>query len=157
MSRKRNIWRLKLPAPTVNNGLICAYCAQPTTLCDGRTIYPHRPDLWEKLFFRCVPCDAYVGSHPGTGHGLGRVANAELRLAKHAAHMAFDFLWEDKARRGNMGRNEARREAYKWLAEQMGVEPENCHIGMMDAALCRRTIEVCARELERLGRKPRPD
>ena len=70
----------------------CPYCNNPAVLVGGDVIYPHRPDLYEKKFWQCDPCDAYVGCHrPGVGYGdgtrpLGRLANAELREAKKNVH-----------------------------------------------------------------------
>lgn len=59
----------------------CPYCGKDSVLVNGHVIYPHRPDLLEKKFYWCKPCDAYVGCHPGTANPLGRLANAELRRA----------------------------------------------------------------------------
>lgn len=117
----------------------CDYCHRDAELVTGNVIYPHRPDLFSKFFWHCAPCDAYVGCHKkdcGYGDGtrpLGRLANAELRKAKTAAHAAFDPLW----RSGGM----SRRAAYAWLASQLGVAPQNCHIGMFDVDTCH---AVCA-------------
>jgi hypothetical protein len=114
----------------------CPYCGEPSEKATGKEIYPHRPDLYEKTFYRCTPCKAYVGCHPGTENPLGRLANAELRKAKNAAHAAFDPRWK-----GQKGR--VRREQYKWLAEQLGISKDDCHIGMFDVDMCRRVVEVC--------------
>lgn len=99
-------------------------------------MYPHRPDLHDKRFYRCAPCAAWVGCHPGSANPLGRLANAELRKAKSAAHTAFDPLWKSKRMR--------RKEAYGWLAERLGVKKNECHIGMFDVADCKRVVEICA-------------
>lgn len=114
--------------------VICPYCDRRAELVTGNVIYPHRPDLFAKLFYLCAPCDAYVGCHPkhtakggGQGDGstpMGRLANAELRKAKRTAHAAFDPLWKS----GRM----SRASAYKWLAEAMAISRNNCHIGMFD-------------------------
>lgn len=120
--------------------VICDYCAKPAALVSGRAIYPRRPDLFNKRFWRCSPCDAYVGCHPasgGNGDGtkpLGRLANKDLRQAKMRAHAAFDPLWKSGRMR--------RKEAYGWLAEKLGIDPADCHIGMMDEATCSRVVEV---------------
>jgi hypothetical protein len=37
----------------------------------------------------------------------------------------------------------SRRGAYRWLAEQMGITGDDCHIGMFDVAQCRRVVEIC--------------
>ncbi len=123
----------------------CPYCTKPAALVGGDVIYPHRPDLAEKKFWSCEPCGAYVGCHPasapgkgGQGDGakpLGRLANAELRRAKQAAHAAFDPLW--------MAGPLKRREAYGWLAQQLGVPFPDCHIGEFDVELCRKVVQVC--------------
>ena len=113
----------------------CDYCGNSAALVDGSVIYPHRPDLYHKWFYRCEPCGAFVGCHPNTKSALGRLANAELRKAKMAAHAAFDPIWKSgKKRRGS---------AYAWLADQLGIKQQDCHIGMFDVATCKRVIEIC--------------
>lgn len=114
---------------------ICPYCGKLAWLASGRQLYPHRKDLSGKLFYRCAPCDAFVGCHPGTLQPLGTLANAELRRARMAAHQAFDPIWRGRAR--------SRRSAYRWLAQQLGVAYEDCHIGMFDMGTCQRVIELC--------------
>lgn len=123
----------------------CPYCPGRQAECvDGTTIYPHRPDLAHKRFWRCPGCGAYVGCHPpatspkgGIGDGsvpLGRLANAELRKLKSLAHAAFDPLFRD----GPM----TRRQAYRWLAKELGISEDRCHIGEFDVHDCRRVIEA---------------
>lgn len=121
----------------------CDYCERPARLTTGREVYPHRPDLFSKRFYKCTPCGAWVGCHDGTHTPLGRLANAELRKAKMEAHDAFDPFWRSEAKRQGLSRGKARRRAYKWLAEQLGIEPQLCHIGMFDVETCQRVVEVC--------------
>lgn len=119
--------------------IICDYCQQPAQLVTGETVYPHRPDLHYLRFWQCLPCDAWVGCHKGTKRPLGRLANAELRAAKMAAHAAFDELWRRTTPAGSFDRNGA----YAWLAEQLGIERADCHIGMFDVEQCKRVVEIC--------------
>ena len=115
--------------------VICDYCGNSAPLVTGREVYPHRPDLFTKKFYQCVPCGAYVGCHPGTTQPLGRLADAELRREKMAAHAAFDPLWKNgEHKRGKL---------YGWLANQLGIEKKDCHIGMFSADMCRRVVEIC--------------
>jgi hypothetical protein len=114
---------------------VCPYCGHVSKMVDGQTIYPHRPDLYQKMFHQCAPCDAYVGCHPGTIKPLGRLANAELRRAKSVAHAAFDPLWQRRPTH--------RRDAYAGLAKQLGIAVKDCHIGEFDLELCRRVVAVC--------------
>lgn len=122
----------------------CDYCQRPAKLVTGAVVYPHRPDLFSRFFWQCEPCDAHVGCHEaGKGYGdgtrpLGRLANAELRRAKSAAHAAFDPIWKS----GRM----PRRDAYAWLAKELGVAVHNCHIGMLDVEGCRAVVRICAAE-----------
>ena len=116
----------------------CPYCGKEAKLVFGSTIYPHRKDLFGKRFYLCQPCDAYVGCHPDTAKPLGRLANAQLRKEKMKAHAAFDPLW----RRGDMTRTEA----YKWLAEELKIAPQNCHIGMFDVGMCKAAVSAMNRK-----------
>lgn len=115
----------------------CPYCGRQAELVTGATIHPHRPDLHAKYFWLCSPCSAWVGTHRGgrNHQPLGRLANADLRFAKQAAHAAFDPLW----RRCGMRRGGA----YKWLADQLGIPADKCHIGMFDVSTCERVVAVC--------------
>lgn len=130
------------PAPT------CPYCEQPAQLITGAEMYPRRPDLANRYFWRCAPCDAHVGCHQaGNGYGdgtqpLGRLANAALRHARSLAHAAFDPLWKGKHRPMNRYR------AYEWLSEQLGLSPAETHIGEFDEATCARVITLCERRRE---------
>jgi hypothetical protein len=117
----------------------CPYCGGAAPLEKGTLVYPHRRDLADKWFYVCQPCQAWVGCHPGTITPLGRLANAELRAAKQVAHTAFDPLW----RPGRSRRHESRRQAYAWLAKELGIPRDEAHIGMFDVDLCRRTVKAC--------------
>ncbi len=104
----------------------------------GEVIYPHRPDLHKKKFWRCRPCDAYVGCHGATYEPLGILANPELRLLRRKAHDAFDVRWEGKGKG-------VRNSCYKALAETLGIDKNECHIGQFDIEMCRRVIKATTR------------
>jgi hypothetical protein len=89
----------------------------------GLEIYPHRPDLKRRKLWLCE-CGAYCGAHPDW-RPYGRPAGHRTRQARMAAHAVFDDIWKS----GEM----ARGEAYAWLASQMHISPDDCHIGMMGA------------------------
>ncbi|MEN6487272.1 MAG: DUF3268 family zinc-finger domain-containing protein [Smithella sp.] len=114
--------------------IICPYCGREAEYRDSKIIYGRSYGM----IYICRPCDAYVGVHKGTDKPLGRLANKELRYWKTAAHDAFDPLW----RSGRMKRNEA----YKWLAERMGLSKKETHIGMFDIAECKTVIKICENE-----------
>ena len=109
----------------------CPYCGTVAVCIDSKEIYGRSYGL----AWKCPTCpDVYVGCHKGTRQPLGRLADAELRNAKIAAHAAFDPLWK----RGTMTRSEA----YWWLAKALNLA-EPPHIGEMNLDQCRRVVEVC--------------
>lgn len=129
----------------------CFHCGMACYLTTGRVVYPHRPDLFKRSFWKCKHCpDSFVGCHRegvqvkneglflGVSDGtwpLGMAANAELRRARSAAHRAFDPFWKEK------GYN--RSTAYAILAVRTGIPPRRCHISMMGIKECQRVVEVC--------------
>lgn len=115
----------------------CPYCGADAELSTGYKVYPHRPDLASLKIWACFPCDAWVGTHKNSPNNapLGRLANAELRVAKRKAHAAFDPLWKS----GQM----SRKKAYALLSEKMKLKPEDTHIGMFDVEQCKVVIMLC--------------
>jgi len=60
---------------------------------------------------------------------------SDLSRARCQAHAAFDPKWQS----GGMTRTEA----YAWLATQLGITKEACHMLNFDAAMCERVVAVC--------------
>lgn len=129
--------------------LFCGSCEQPARLTDGREIYPHRPDLAERNIWKCDGCGGYVGCHPRTKVPLGTPANAELRKARKLLHeQRFDHIWKTADRTGGYHpedekarwriRRAARTRLYGYLAQQLAISSDLCHIGMFDIETCRR-------------------
>lgn len=113
----------------------CPYCNGIVSLTDCREIYPHRPDLWHKPMWACMPCKAWAGCHPGGTRRAGRIANAATRKLKIAAHDAFDPLWKS----GQMKRTAA----YAWLREATGLSERDCHMGWMTDAQLIEVVRLC--------------
>ncbi len=115
-------------------GPLCIECGGTAEIVGGETIYPHRPDLYDKRFWLCT-CGAYCGCHGVTTRPLGNPCGPETRRARMAAHAAFDPIW----RRKEMGR----REAYTWLSQRMGLEFERTHIGMFTKEQAHEVVRHC--------------
>lgn len=113
-------------------GRQCPYCSGATKLVPRSTLYPNH----EGLVYLCSPCSAWVGVKKGSDKSLGFVANSNLRKWRRAAHQWFDPLWKGKP-------NGTRDKAYKWLAEQLDIPEEECHIAMFDIPQCKRLIGLC--------------
>jgi Protein of unknown function (DUF3268). len=111
----------------------CPYCASKVVCKDSSIIYGRSyGPVW--ICSNWPKCDAYVGCHPDTKTPLGRLANRELRAARSKAHAAFDPLWKSRVIR--------RSEAYRWLAEKLGIPLSECHIGMFDTGMCEKVVVV---------------
>ena len=83
------------------------------------------------MVYLCRNCGAYVGVHKGTDKPLGRLADAELRRWKMAAHNAFDPIWK-------YGKFRHRRNA--------AYAVEQTHSGMFDVAQCQQVIQIMNNE-----------
>jgi hypothetical protein len=128
----------------VRTGRKCPYCGEPPQFVDSAVIYGRSYGM----MYLCSPCNAYVGVHKKTNKPLGRLANAELREWKKKAHEVFDQLW--KGYRGGKPRM-SRSEAYAWLAKELDVPPEHCHIGMFNCRMCQLTIDMVDLERHLIG------
>ena len=117
------------------NEVFCPYCHKKAMMVTGATMYPHRSDLHSKYFYLCRPCQAHVGCHPGTTVPLGILANQALRRARSAAHAAFDPMWKGKSMK--------RKEVYQWLADGLGINVADCHIGAFDLQMCQKVVTLC--------------
>lgn len=114
---------------------LCPSCGQSGTLTE---------DAWGPKWV-CPDCDTRVGCHPRTNTPLGTMATKAQRSARMAAHTAFDPLWQYKlARNPRMSKSAARRAAYAWLAGELGLHIDDCHIALFDVPQCMRVVEVCA-------------
>jgi len=120
---------------------ICPYCERKSVYADSAEVYNGKS---YGMIYLCRPCDAYVGTHKNSKKPLGRLADAELRKWKRKAHNAFDPLWEFKTKR--MAKHIARNNAYRWLAVQLKIDRDACHIGKFDIDMCKKVIAICDRK-----------
>lgn len=133
----------------------CPYCNAAARLADSYEVYGRSyGPIW--ICSNYPECDAYVGCHKGTNVPLGRLADRALRAYKKAAHARFDPLWreapriyqlsgdkQERAKAQRVIRQRARARTYAWLANQLGITPDECHIGMFDCDTCQRVIDIC--------------
>lgn len=114
---------------------VCPYCGEQAVL-NLKGKWPR----WE-----CAPCQAWVGVHSNSKDHvpLGTLANARLRQCRKMAHAAFDPMWEAKMRREGVTKGAARKAGYQWLAGQLEIDVDDCHIALFDEALCLRVVEAC--------------
>lgn len=118
----------KLPVPKE-----CHYCGGDVRLVNNKEIYGGQSyGVWP-LAYLCGKCKAYVGVHRNTHIPMGYLADGPTREARIQAKNAFNPMWINHGMR--------RTEAYKWLADKMGILKEQCHIGMFDVESCNEVIK----------------
>jgi hypothetical protein len=114
--------------------VFCGECRSGARLTTGEEIYPHRPDLFDKMFWKCDNCGTYCGCHRNTDRPFGSPANAATRMERSRVHQEFDQMWRQNDMPG------ARALAYKWLSDALDLPPEQTHIGMFDLKTCRAAL-----------------
>lgn len=113
----------------------CDQCASLNVIyTDNSIIYGRNYGEWPKCYY-CEDCGAAVGCHPGTTIPLGRMTDRATRQLRKKAHDAFDPLWKNKLME--------RSKAYEWLARQLGIEYEACHISQLSKAQLAQVVILC--------------
>lgn len=64
-----------------------------------------------------------------------------MKRARIQAHYHLDMLWKTK---------EERAEVYKWLANEMGLLKEECHIANFTIEQCNQVIEIVKQQQRKL-------
>jgi hypothetical protein len=125
----------------------CPYCDEAALfLSSSAALYGGRDygPVWA-----CLPCHAWVGVHKDTRTPYGRLADGNLRRMRQDAHRYFDHLWHRKLgelspdRKRNVVLKQVRGDAYRWLASNMNLTNDECHIGMFDEDQCREVVRLC--------------
>lgn len=132
----------------IRRGTVCPYCLRRTQLVKTvATSSGHKVEYMRQ----CKPCDAKVLCHPGTKNAMGKVANQKLRTLRRVAHKYFDKLWKYKMTVEYTNKAEARNAAYQWLADQLGIPFDDCHIGYFGYNRIGKVIDICKFYCEELG------
>lgn len=87
-------------------------------------------------FYGCSKYPECKGTHGAYANGTpkGIPGDKETRLARMAAHDAFDALWKTYG----MSRNES----YRFLQRTMDMTPEEAHIGRFTKEQCAKLIAL---------------
>lgn len=108
---------------------------QPTkcNICGGAVIFTSNSRLYGREYgsgkmYYCTQCGAYVGTHkPRPEEALGILGNKEMRDMKMRCHALFDTKWKNEPT--SRKRHIARKNAYQWLADKLGISVDDCHFG----------------------------
>lgn len=103
------------------------YEKKPTicNLCGGQVIY-NKADVYKSVsgfVYYCTNCHAWVGTYPHDKEiAYGPLANFDTRKKRALIHDWFDALWSN---------HEERDALYGKLAQELGIEKENCHFAQL--------------------------
>lgn len=128
-------WKLH-PSPSPTPPPLCAECQRPMALRVGAHL---RNQEAKRPFWGCTgypACRGAHGAHPN-GEPLGVPGDKPTREARARAHEAFDRIW-----RAQHTRLMSRDEAYGWMARELGLSRDECHIARFDEETCARLIRA---------------
>ena len=116
----------------------CPYCGSRAYLRPASVLDKTEKEDRDAMFYVCArypACDSYVTAHAASRMPMGTLANRQLRQKRRIAHLALNELWQSNIM--------TRKEAYRWLQLQLGLEPEDTHIAMFLDYRCGETIRLC--------------
>lgn len=123
--------RSQIEAPT-----LCDNCCSPNIEFTTNAVYFGKAiGVWPYIYY-CFDCRAAVGCHANTKNPLGKMADRATRALRVKAHDEFDRLWQS----GLMGREQA----YNWLASQLEIDVEQCHMAMLLKDQLKDVMTLCA-------------
>ena len=117
-----------------DKNIYCVTCQKEVKayLTKGKEVYPHRPDLAQRDFYKCPECKNFVGCHIGTHKPLGCIPSKELKQARIKAHNFIDQFWKTKKC--------SRHKIYKILTDHFGYRYHNGNTKTVKE--CEEAIEV---------------
>ena len=130
----------KKKTKTAQRRILCPKCGAMAILRPASEIYgdPRRTD---RLYVcsNYPKCRSYVSTYPGTNVPMGVLADGDLRNLRIQAHRKFDEVWKT----GIMSRENA----YRWMADRLGISMRDAHIAMFGEYRCRELIRECEQVL----------
>jgi hypothetical protein len=123
---------------------------QPPKVCDACSspsiIYTTEADVkgtnkrkWPYIWY-CRNCKASVGCHPNTNLPLGYMASPYISHLRATLHAIIDPLWQSK-----LG---TRKEIYSWIAKELCLSDEFCHIAQLSLTQLKIAIEFSTKYAE---------
>ena len=82
----------------------------------------------------CPLCGATVGAHFSNLAPMGFPANREIRILRRQAHI----MLNNTAKKLKL----STKDSYRWLSEQLHINNEDCHFGMMPKDTLEKAINI---------------
>lgn len=108
--------------------IYCCNCQDEVEcrLTNGKEVYPHREDLWDKPFWKHDVCKGHVGCHHKTNNPtapLGYIPTQEIKNYRRRIHLTIDHIWSNAKDPKKM-----RKLIYKDISSFIGREFHNAKI-----------------------------
>ena len=113
--------------------IYCCNCKEvvDAKLVDGNSVYPHRPDLYDKSFYICEKCHNFVGCHKD-GTPLGTIPSPEIKRYRMQLHSMMDPLWKNKII--------TRAKLYELISSKLGYRYHNGETRSVDE--CKKVLSI---------------
>lgn len=144
--------RVNQAATVRRRGVVVAVKVKKGLRCPIHDVQMFQHDWRGKRFYKCeeAGCDVKAWKHDYSGFWL--ISDGETRKARMEAHRAFDALW--KSGEWVMA-GKKRHHAYRELANFMGIEARECHIGFFSADQCGQVLDFCSFAMrDEINKKP---
>jgi len=113
--------------------------AHPKTcnLCGGRVVLLKSPKYKSGYMYSCENCHAQVGTYPKNPDvAMGILADSETREMRIKVHKLLDRFWRSQG---------GRTKRYEKLAEELGIEPNDCHLAYMQLDTLKQAEQILLR------------
>lgn len=117
----------------------------PCQYCNGDVIYTSNGVLYggrtygSGMCYYCTGCGASVGTHeskPRQAYGI--LATKQMQNVRKICHNYFDKSWKTN--------QISRSSAYKKLALKLNIPKSDCHFGMFDLDMLRKSLKIVEKE-----------
>lgn len=119
------------------NSNIKSYKPTKCNICGGEVRLLKNKKSKSGYMYKCMRCGASVGTFEKDKEiAMGVLADSETRIKRVQVHRLFDRFW-----RGN----KTRKNNYIKLAEELGIEIDQCHFALMDLETLNRAEQILLR------------
>lgn len=129
--------------PKRNKNVYCPYCGSIAILRRADEIYLTSPQKdKDRMLLVCKNypnCDSYIKADKN-GNPKGVMANKELRHLRLIAHNYFDEIFKNEIL--------TRSDAYKLLADRLGIPLKDAHISNFNEYRCKKVISIAKEILQ---------
>lgn len=109
-------------------------CPTKCNICGGHVSLIKTKKYKSGYMYSCDICRAQVGTHPTEPNvAMGILADSETRKKRVEVHKLLDRFWRSQT---------GRTKKYSKLAQELGINEEDCHIAYMDLETLKKAEQI---------------